>query len=209
MLCAAAFLCCNTADGQSGPAVLAACAARRWLARAAAGVQFIHNRDNAAAAACTSLVSCLPALEVALLSLPPSTRWVDLGCLLEALAWCPRLTALGLYMMDGGEVDKFGADVPQPPPGPGCAPAFAKLRSLTKLTLELFSLDPMTLADVVGALVPLTGLAELSFELDQPALIPAAMGQLMGLRSLEFRGLNPCALEAGCFDLPKLESLKI
>ena len=67
----------------------------------------------------------------------------------------------------------------------------------------------MTLADVVGALVPLTGLAELSFELDQPALIPAAMGQLMGLRSLEFRGLNPCALEAGCFDLPKLESLKI
>lgn len=77
--------------------MLAACAARRWLAHTAAGVKLINNGDIAAAAACTSLVSCLPAL--------------------EALAWCPCLSALGLYMLDGE--DESEIDVLQPFPAPG------------------------------------------------------------------------------------------
>ena len=36
---------CGTADGQSMEGVLAACAARRWLARYAAGVKRIRSRD--------------------------------------------------------------------------------------------------------------------------------------------------------------------
>ena len=60
----------GTADGQSGPAVLAACAARRWLARNAAGVKLVRNWTKAAAPACASLVSCLPALEDVELRLP-------------------------------------------------------------------------------------------------------------------------------------------
>ena len=52
--------CCGTVDGQSMAAVLAACAARRWLTRNAAGVKLMRSRTHRAAAACTSLVS-LPA----------------------------------------------------------------------------------------------------------------------------------------------------
>ena len=42
------------------------------------------------------------------------------------------------------------------------AAAFAKLRSLTKLTLSFDKGDRFSLADMVSALVPLTGLAELT-----------------------------------------------
>ena len=79
-----------TADGQSGPAALAACSARRWLARNAAGVKLIRSQTDASASACVSLVSFLPALEGVDLSFCNPVFANDLGCLLEALAWCPR-----------------------------------------------------------------------------------------------------------------------
>ena len=49
------------------------------------------------ALACASLVTCLPALEDVSLWLCPLNK-DDLWCLLEALAWCPRLKALDLSM---------------------------------------------------------------------------------------------------------------
>ena len=67
--------------------------------------------------------------------------------------------------------------------------AFAKLRSLTELALILQGIRlRVPCADVVDALVPLTGLAELTLILE-PAVVPAALGQLKGLRSLEIRML--------------------
>ena len=106
------------------------------------------------ASKCASLVSCLPALERVVLVLSLLTR-DDLGGLLEALAWCPRLRALDL------SVECFASsegDLHWPLP---YASAFAKLSSLTTLGLEFDEEKPFTLADVVGALVPLTGLVEL------------------------------------------------
>ena len=55
--------CCATADTQNGPASLAACAAKRWLARNAAGLKRIRSQASWQAEACISLVSCLPTLE--------------------------------------------------------------------------------------------------------------------------------------------------
>ena len=188
--------------------MLAACAARRWLARNAAGVKIIRSRTEAAASACTSLVSCLPALEHVELCLYESLDPGDWGCLLEALAWCPRLRALDLCVVreftlpERDEGDELHQHLTFPD-----AAAFAKLRSLTKLALSFGEDDPYTLADVVGAIVPLTGLAELELGLPQPAVLPAALGQLKGLRSLELQDFNSCVLEAGCLDLPNLLSL--
>ena len=86
--------------------------------------------------------------------------------------------------------------------------AFAQLRSLTRLALSFWEEDTYTLADVVGALVPLTGLAELRYQLlPRRCCVPAALGQLKGLRSWGCTGLDPCVLEAGCLDLPNLMSL--
>ena len=132
---AEAFDVRGTADKEGGPAVVAACSARRWLARNAAGVKLVHGYRLAAASACTNLVACLPALEDVRLRLPASE---DLGNLLEALAWCPRLTALDLCIDDEGDddadVDPYSyeydeEDMRRFPD----APAFAKLHSLTKL----------------------------------------------------------------------------
>ena len=200
-----------TADGQGGRAVLAACAARRWLARNAAGVKIIHkdsnihSDSNAKASGCASLLSCLPALERVTLNLRLLIR-DDLGCLLEALAWCPRLTALDLCveMFQSGQ-----GDDEQHWPFP-YASAFAKLSSLTKLALAFGQEEPCTLAAVVGALVPLTGLMDLDlFMLGQPAVVPAALGLFKHLQSLALWGFLPCVLEAGCLDLPNLLSLEI
>ena len=125
----------------------------------------------------------------------------DMGCLLEALAWCPRLTGLSLIMESFREAED---DEGPPRPFPD-ASSFAKVTSLTKLALRVqLETDAMTLTDVVGALVPLTGLAELSLGLPQPAVVPAALGQFKGLQALAFEDLSPCALEAGCLDLPSL-----
>ena len=69
-------------------------------------------------------------------------------------------------------------------------------------------MDPYKLPDVAGALVPLTGLAELSIGFHpEPAVVPAALGHHKSLRCLIFDGLDPCSLEAGCLDLPNLLSL--
>ena len=69
---------------------------------------------------------------------------------------------------------------------------------------------PVALPDLVGALVPLTGLVELRFGLCcQPAVVPAALGQLKGLRLLEIWLCDPCVLEAGCLDLPSLQVLDL
>ena len=114
-------------DRETGPAVLAACAARRWLARNAAGVERLQSLSDWPAPALTSLVSCLPALEDAELHIPADNMGPDdLNCLLEALAWCP-LRALGPHFFD---------DMRDLSPGQYCPdrPAFAKLRSLTKLS---------------------------------------------------------------------------
>ena len=161
------------------------------------------SHTAAAAAACTSLVSCLPALEEVQLHLCGPVAPNDLGCLLEALAWCPRLRALDLDMdsVAGGK-----ADVPWAFP----APALANLSSLTSLDLGFHDSDHYILADVVGALVVLTGLVMLDIRFPTYGgmhLVPAALGQLKALRWLLFWCIRTCVLEAGCLDLPQLESL--
>ena len=202
---------CGSADGRSGAAVLAACAARRWLARSAAIVKVITSQIYAAAPACTGLVSCLPALEDVQLCLCPPVVPDDLGCLLEALAWCPRLRALNLFMSDrikyipepGEEYEELYLPFP--------ARALAHLSSLTSLVLAFDDNDPYSLADVVGALVALTDLAQLSIGLLKYAntqLVPAALGQLKALRFLHFCCIQCCVLEPGCFELPNLQTLK-
>ena len=131
----------------------------------------------------------------------------DLGCLLEALAWCPRLKALDLSM-EFFEADEGGEALNWPFPD---ASAFAKLSSLTKLALATSSKDvePYTLADMVLALTSLTALVELSLDPPQAygAVVPAALGQFKGLRELALRHLGPCVFEAGCLDLPSLQGL--
>ena len=88
------------------------------------------------------------------------------------------------------------------------APAFAKLRSLRALHLAMAAVEPRVLAGVAGALAPLTGLVDLRIELYNYTVVPAALGQLKGLKHLDFTGLLACTLEAGCFDLPNLVSLR-
>ena len=115
--------------------MLAACAARRWLARNAAGVNLIYTDAAAKASACTSLVSCLPALEDVMLCLIGPLFRDDLACLLEALAGCPRLRALTLFSEDAKHVGHTeDEDLHWPFPD---AAAFAKLRSLTQLELAV------------------------------------------------------------------------
>ena len=178
----------------------AACTARRWLARNAAHVMRICSLVESPASACASLVASLPALEHAQLCVPASLTPKDLGCLLEVLAWCPRLEALALEFLDGD-----GDNAPQPFPA---APAFAGLRSLVTLDLA-FGKDPCTLTGVVDTLVPLTGLMDLRITLPQSAVVPAALGQLKALKALLLHGLSPCVLEAGCLDLPSLRRLEL
>ena len=194
---------CGPADGRSGPAVLVAFAARRWLAHNAAGVKLICGSSAAAAPACTSLICYLPSLENVQLQLTAPLATNDLGLLLEALSWCTRLRALGLFMrnlaIDGGDSDMH---LPFP------APALASLSSLTSLRLHFDAQDPYTLDEVVGALGPLTGLADLCVGFPKAAVVPAAQGQLKGLRVLALDGIRPCTLEAGCLDLPDLEGLR-
>ena len=87
--------------------------------------------------------------------------------------------------------------------------ALAELRSLTKLALEFCEFDPYTLTPAVDAWVSLTGLVELSFLCAKYLAVPAALGQLKGLRSLKVGSKHhPCVVEAGCFDLPNLLSLE-
>ena len=155
--------------------------------------------------ACTSLVSCLPALEHVELCLDGLLSADELSGLLEALAWCPRLAVLHMCIEGhGGE-----RDTPQPIPD---ALALAKLRSLTKLTLAYEADDLVVFADVVGALVSLTGVTELGLGVPHPVVVPAALGQLTGLRSLQVwdtREANgSCDFEAGSLNLPNLQSLE-
>ena len=197
---------CGAADGETAPAVVAAGAARRWLARNAARVKAISNLA-ASALACTSLVVCLPSLERVELCLPGPLFTPDLGCLLEALAWCPHLRALHLEALDGMRYNGGGA-ISVPSLG------FAKLRSLTKLELGFGAADTHSLGNVVYPLVSLTDLAELHIDVDvpltrrQPAVVPAALGQLKALQSLRLCNLTSCSFEAGCLDLPSLWSLE-
>ena len=184
--------------------MLAACTAKRWLARNAASVKRIRCDDNPEASACVSLVSCLPALEHVDLCLAGPLENNDLGCLLETLTWCPRLSALSLCV-DCVNPREGGDDLQSPFPA---GSAFTRLSSLASLGLTLDSEIHYTVAEVLGALVSLTGLADLSicFAL-QPGVVPAALRQLKALQSLELHDIRPCVLEAGCLDLPKLESL--
>ena len=204
--------CCVTTDWQRAPAALAACAARRWLARNAAGTKVLR-RDPGTFYDCMdipayiSLVSCLPALEDVRLCLPETLVPDDVGCLLEALACLPRLRALDLWVDErcGVAWDTFESDAVPPCPDTS---AFTKLRSLTKLRLSVGEAHSYTVAGVVGALVSLTGLAELSLCLPRSKTVPAALGQLKGLRSLVLSQSNFCDFEAGCLELPNLLSLE-
>ena len=203
------------ADEENEQGALAACAARRWLARNAADVKLVRTHSGSDAVACTSLVSCLPALQDITLHVTGINVEEDLGCLLEALAWCPHLRALDLStaLLD----TTYEIDTCWPFPD---AAAFAKLRSLTKLAFSFREDGQFCLADVVSALVPLTGLAELSlmsneegptlseFAPDQLAVVPAALGHLKGLQSLSFTSFSSFDLEAGCLNLPNLLSLE-
>ena len=182
-----------------------ACAARRWLARNAARVKLVIIHDDMQASECIRLVSCLPALEnLSLVWIGPVIR-DDLGCLLEALACCPRLGALTLSTQHQQGRHGRHEDLNWPFPG---APAFTKLRSLTKLTLAFDRGDHFRLADIVSALVPFTGLAELTLGSAQPAVMPTALGQFVHLRSLDLFSFGPLVLEAGCLNLSNLQSLK-
>ena len=190
--------CCGNADGESETAR----GARRWLARNAAAVRALEAHNwRTTAAACTSLVICLPALKRVHLELKSPMIRDGLGRLLGALAACPRLTSLSLSM---GFPERFGRMHPTWML-PSLAP-FAQLRSLTKLSLTFDEVKFYPLADVVRALVPLTGLVELYVCFSQPTVVPAALGQLKALRSLTFSWFE-CVLEAGCLDLPNLQSL--
>ena len=197
--------CCGAAGVQSGAAAQAACGARRWLARNAAGVKVIRSQTVAAAAVCSSLVACLPALEHVELRLPGALCPGALGCLLQGLAMCPRLRALDLRVVDPAtDVDDMAYQVFA---GPGM-PSFAELRGLTKLDLSFGGADPFTIEALVDGLMSLTGLVHLSVSRPQMSVLPASLGQLKGLRTLRFSDLNPCELpETGCFDLPNLQSL--
>ena len=86
--------------------------------------------------------------------------------------------------------------------------AFAKLRSLTKLKLDFNVADACIAASVVDALVSLTGLAELDlqFQSSKRTILPAAMGQLKGLRSLSFHHFI-VSLRRVASSLPNLLSL--
>ena len=193
----------------SGPAALAAYAARRWLARNAAAVKvficrFIYERTSTNIPTYMSLVSCLPALEDVKLWLPRPLVPRELDCLLEALAWLPGLRALALSVDDSDANAVLHDEASRPCPDTS---AFAKLCSLTKLALSFGVADTYTVAGVVDALVSLTGLAELNLGLPWSSVVPAALGQLKGLRSLVLSRLLPCVLEAGCLELPNLISL--
>ena len=160
LLCRALYmkllLAVCTADGQSGPALLAACAARRWLAHNATRVtRMLRSNTRTAALAATSLVSCLPALERVELRLYESLTAGDLRCLLEALAWCPRLRVLGFY------TETYqGRAVPQAFPD---MPKLMKQRGLKALALN-FRREIFAFASMMDAVVSLTGLIDLNQE---------------------------------------------
>ena len=200
------------ADGQYSPAVLSACTARRWLARHAAGVKHIGCSQTATvhwtAAACTGLVFCLPALETVALLLPDTLVPEDLGCLLDALAWCTRLRELHLCVEHPYDEEDQTVQPVNHVRALEKLHSLSKLRSLTKLALIFGANDPYVLPDVVDALVSVTGMAELSIGIFQPSVVPAALGQFKQLRTLHFLGLRPDAFQAGCFDLPSLATLQ-
>ena len=150
-----------------------------------------------------SLISCLPALEHAELRLAGTLRTKKLCCLLEALAWCPRLTFLGLLMWHSGRAD--GGLAMQPVP---TLPPFAKLRNLTELVLNFGTAVPCTLPNVVDALAALTGLADLFINYPKAAVVPAALAQLKALQWLSLHSLQSCVLAAGCLNLPTLAHLE-
>ena len=120
----------------------------------------------------------------------------------------PNLTLEGNYASVG---DDESVQAVQPVTG---APTFVKLRSLaqlrslTKLAMDFGKYEHCTLADVVDAVLPLTGLTELIISVYTPAVLPATLGQLKGLESLRFCGLYVRGFEAGCLDLPNLVSLQ-
>ena len=175
-------------------------------------MRLVRTRTEAAAAACASLVSCLPALEDVEFRVPKSLEPDELRCLLEALACCPRLRVLHVSTVDDEEDDDEDGEHEmyflEPFAVSGCTPAFAKLRSLERLALSFEAL-PIALADVLGALVSLTGLTQLTLGLfpSRSPVVPAALGQLKGLQALELRGLSDCVFAAGCLELRNLLSL--
>ena len=216
------FGCCATADARRVPAALAACAARHWLARNAACVKvlrstFTFSMDTdcffRTVPAHMSLVSCLPALEHLEMHLNEPLGSSDLGSLLEALAWLPRLRTLMLCERPDmcENYEDYYSDSSDDEPDPPCPDIseVSKLRSLTKLSLSWSKEgDTYTIAGVVDALVTLTGLVELNLGLPYSAVVPAALGRLKGLRSLVLAYIRPCVPVAGCFELPNLASLE-
>ena len=129
-----------------------------------------------------------------------------MGSLLEALAWCRSLRALDLHAVYH-EDDAEDAHAWQPFPASGCA-ALAKLQRLTELDLSFRTGDRFPLTHIVYPLVALTGLVVLNLSMSSGTL-PAALGQLKGLQSLQLLGIHPCVLEAGCLNLPNLQSLVV
>lgn len=200
--CAEVVHCCGTADGESE----AAPGARRWLARNAAAVRTLETYSrHMTAAACTSLVTCLPALENVYLEFSRPMAAGGLGRLLEALACCPRLESLTLSMEHEEGFDWWDRGWMQHSLAP-----IAQLRSLTDLSLSFADGAFYPLADVVRALVPLTGLHHLHVYLSQPAVVPAALGHLKAMEYLcfeSFESFESCVLEAVCFNLPNLQTL--
>ena len=191
--------------------MLAARAAKRWLRRNAAGVKLVRICTPATISVCMNLVFCLPALEDAELSVRRPLVQNDLRCLLDALAGCPNLRALDLSMEEFEFIDHEELHWQE-----SCKPAFAKLSGLTKLALAFDESDVVarTLEELVRALASLTALAELSLDLpvvDQGpeaiAVVPGALTQFKGLRSLALYNLGPCVFKAGCLNLPNLQGL--
>ena len=189
---------------------MAAYAARRWLARNAAAVKvftcrFIHERTFTNIPTYMCLILCLPALEKVKLRVPRPLVPRDLDCLLEALAWLPRLRALAVSRADADVRTSSDNEASQPCPDTS---AFAKLRGLTRLALTFGRADTYTVAGVVDALVSLTGLAKLMLSLPRSTVVPAALRQLKGLRCLSLSDLNLEDFEAGCLELPNLQRME-
>ena len=206
--CCAALLSvlagCATADGEGKRATRVARGARRWLARNAAGVKQIrsYSSDYGAPLTCTILIGCLPTLEIVKLGFSKQLLPDKLSCLVEALACCPRLKALDMLA-----VPRVDEEAPQPFPASGCAPAFAKLRSLTRLSLVFNVAGPTMSPAMIKALAQLERLVELELDSCQFVTLPAALGQLKRLRELHLSGFSPCVLEAGSLNLPNLTGL--
>ena len=189
-------------------------AVRRWLKQHAAAAKMLHltvkhEQDPQTALACMSgLLSELPGLEVATVEAERESDTAQvLAGVLSALAWCPCLQTLTLYV-EGSELMQTSSAH-----SASLVSAFAKLSSLVKLEWGLpFELSSAVI--IVGALSGLIDLTLHGFEEEDPGepapndTVPASLSALKHLQRLSFHSFHGLTLEAGCLNLPRLALLE-